>query len=51
MLNILTNFEIFHSKIKIYLTSNVEMGEIFLRCTKQDEKNLVLTRNLFYPIF
>jgi hypothetical protein len=26
MLNILTDFEIFHSRIKIYLTSNVEVG-------------------------
>jgi hypothetical protein len=33
MLNILVNFEIFHCKIKIYLTSNVKLGmNIILTC-------------------
>jgi hypothetical protein len=33
MLNILVDFEIFHNKVKIYLTSNVEIGmNIILTC-------------------
>jgi len=59
MLNILMDFEIFHNRIKIYLTSNVEVGMkcninllvsfllvIYFYCTKVFQNLYSIHKNL-----